>query len=41
MTQTRVLYNSEDGVSADGWFGEKVAVEDVNWDLGLKGIGRL
>lgn len=41
MTQTRVLYNSEDGVSIDGWFGEKVAVEGVNWNLGLKGIGRL
>ena len=37
MIQTRVLYNSEEGVSVEGWFGEKVVVKDVNWNLGLKG----
>ena len=41
MTQTRLLYNSEDCVSVEGWFGEKVVVRDINWNLGLKGTGRL
>ena len=41
MTQTRVLCNSEDGVTVESWFGEKVVVEDVKWNLGLEGTVRL
>lgn len=28
-----MLYGSEDGVTIESWFGKKVVVEDVKFDL--------
>lgn len=37
MARTRVLCTCRGGVTVEGWFGEKVVIEQIKCNLGLEG----